>query len=84
MADENKELEQFLQDLLRSYYKNLKNGHIYVNGNKARDLYMKYTLPQTGIPCITLPSTSLANAAFSVDRLVGIWEEKLYAAKALK
>ena len=25
--------QQFLQDLLRSYYKNLKNGHIYVNGN---------------------------------------------------
>ena len=59
-------------------------NRIYVNGNKARDLYMKYTLPQTGIPCITLPSTSPANAAFSVDRLVGIWEEKLYAAKALK
>lgn len=24
---------EFLVDLLRSYYKNLKNGHIYVNGN---------------------------------------------------
>lgn len=24
---------EFLTDLLRSYYKNLKNGHVYVNGN---------------------------------------------------
>ena len=30
---ETKYYQQFLQDLLRSYYKNLKNGHIYVNGN---------------------------------------------------
>ena len=25
--------QEFLHDLLRSYYKNLKNGHVYVNGN---------------------------------------------------
>ena len=25
--------QEFLVDLLRSYYKNLKNGHVYVNGN---------------------------------------------------
>lgn len=25
--------QEFLQDLLRSYYKNLKCGHVYVNGN---------------------------------------------------
>ncbi len=25
--------EEFLIDLLRAYYKNLKNGHVYVNGN---------------------------------------------------
>ncbi len=25
--------QEFLTDLLRSYYKNLKNGHVYVNGN---------------------------------------------------
>ena len=27
--------QEFLVDLLRSYYKNLKNGHVYVNGNYA-------------------------------------------------
>ncbi len=30
---ETKYYQEFLVDLLRSYYKNLKNGHIYVNGN---------------------------------------------------
>lgn len=28
-----KHYQEFLHDLLASYYKNLKNGHIYVNGN---------------------------------------------------
>ena len=51
--------------------------HVYVNGNKARDLYMKYTYPQTGIVCTTLPSTSPANAAFSQEKLVRIWSERL-------
>ena len=27
--------QEFLHDLLASYYKNLKNGHVYVNGNYA-------------------------------------------------
>ncbi len=27
--------QEFLIDLLRSYYKNLKNGHVFVNGNYA-------------------------------------------------
>lgn len=30
---DTKYYREFLIDLLRSYYKNLKNGHIYVNGN---------------------------------------------------
>lgn len=54
--------------------------HIFVNGGKARDLYMKYTIKATGIPCIYLPSTSPANARFSLDRLVKEWGEKLLPA----
>ena len=30
---QTKYYQEFLQDLLRSYYKNLKCGHVYVNGN---------------------------------------------------
>lgn len=30
---QTKYYQEFLTDLLRAYYKNLKNGHVYVNGN---------------------------------------------------
>ena len=50
---------------------------IFVNGKKAGDLYRKYTLPVTGIPCRILPSTSPANAAWSLERLIREWGEIL-------
>lgn len=50
---------------------------ILVNGKTAEKYYKKYILPQTGIEAICLPSTSPANAAMSLDRLVGIWKEKI-------
>ena len=46
---------------------------IYANGNKAGALYKKYQLPLTGMEAVTFPSTSPANAAYSLDRLIGIW-----------
>lgn len=46
---------------------------IYANGTKAYDLYMKYTYPVTGLPIIRLPSTSPANAAFGMERLLEAW-----------
>lgn len=46
---------------------------IYVNGKKAEQLYRKYIEPKTGRTAICLPSTSPANAAWSVKRLVEAW-----------
>lgn len=46
---------------------------IYVNGATAAKYYAKYQLPQTGMPAVTLPSTSPANAAWSLQRLVAAW-----------
>lgn len=46
---------------------------IYANGGKAAQLYRKYQQPQLGIPIFPLPSTSPANAAWSLDRLCGEW-----------
>ena len=48
---------------------------IYVNGNKAYELYHKYAEPKTGIQAIKLPSTSPANAAWSVERLCENWKQ---------
>ncbi len=42
---------------------------IYTTGKKAKDLYDKYLLPQTGIEAIPLPSTSGANATMSQKEL---------------
>lgn len=48
---------------------------IFANGAKAHDLYRGYIYPVTQREIIKLPSTSLANAAYSVERLAGIWKE---------
>lgn len=46
---------------------------IYANGNKAGQLYKRYQFPVTGIEAMVLPSTSLANAAWSLERLCEAW-----------
>ncbi len=46
---------------------------ICVNGNKAYQLYTKYMADQTGLPVFRLPSTSPANAACSLERLIEQW-----------
>lgn len=43
---------------------------IFTTGKKAYDLYKKYLLPKIKKEAIYLPSTSLANCAFSIDDLV--------------
>ena len=48
---------------------------IFANGAKAHDLYRGYIYPVTQREIIKLPSTSPANAAYSVERLAGIWKE---------
>ncbi len=46
---------------------------VFTNGGKAYELYRKYTYPKTGIPAVKLPSTSPANAAYSLDKLQEEW-----------
>lgn len=49
--------------------------HIYTNGKTAHTLYDRYLFPQTGREAICLPSTSPANAAWSLPRLCEAWRE---------
>lgn len=49
-------------------YPNIKK--VFTTGKKGKELYDKYLLPQTGVEAISLPSSSAANAAMSVDKLV--------------
>ena len=47
---------------------------IYVNGRTAEKYYRKYTEKVIGIPALCLPSTSPANAAWSIERLTDAWK----------
>lgn len=50
---------------------------VVCNGGTAGRLYRRYLEPQTGMDAVVLPSTSPANASWSLDRLVARWGEVL-------
>lgn len=50
---------------------------IYCNGAKAYELYKKYIEKKINIKAIKLPSTSTANAAWSLERLEEEWKKIL-------
>ena len=47
---------------------------IYTNGGTDYKLYHKYCENVTGIKAMKLPSTSPANASYSLDRLISEWK----------
>lgn len=48
-------------------------GKIYANGKTAQSLYNKYIKKSTGIDIAVLPSTSPANAVYSLEKLIKEW-----------
>lgn len=46
---------------------------VFANGKTSARLYERFILPQTNVPITALPSTSPANAAFSLDDLCERW-----------
>ena len=56
-----------------------KIRRIFVNGKTAERYYQKYIEPKTGIRAVCLPSTSPANAAWNMERLVTVWREEVNA-----
>ena len=59
---------------IKSIVDNSKITTIYVNGNTAYKLYQKYLEKIVGIKAIKLPSTSAANARYSILKLLEKWE----------
>lgn len=47
---------------------------IYANGKTAQSLYNKYIKKNTGVDIISLPSTSPANASYSLEKLIKEWK----------
>lgn len=60
---------------LDTLLKQTKIKHIYTNGKKAHQLYMKYCYPTTQRKDHCLPSTSPANATYSLERLLTQWQK---------
>ncbi|MCR4749102.1 MAG: DNA-deoxyinosine glycosylase [Lachnospiraceae bacterium] len=50
---------------------------IFVNGRTAEKYYIKYTEKEVHKKAVCLPSTSPANAAWSLERLVTVWSEEI-------
>ncbi len=58
---------------IKSLVSNYKIKKLYANGNLAYSLYVKHSFNKTGIDIIKLPSTSPANARYSLDMLISLW-----------
>lgn len=67
-----------IKDVVPADLSNILNNanieNLYANGDKAFKLYMKYTYPITKREIIKLPSTSPANAKFTLDMLIDDWK----------
>lgn len=55
--------------------RNSQVNKIYTNGKTSFKLYNKYILPVINIEAECLPSTSPANAAFSLEKLIDEWRQ---------
>lgn len=62
---------------LREILDTAEIAHIFVNGKKAEQFYKKYIEKEIERKAICLPSTSPANAAWSVEKLVDEWKQIL-------
>lgn len=47
---------------------------IFLNGKKAEQYYLKYLFPILKRDAVCLPSTSPANAAWNLEKLITVWE----------
>ncbi len=55
-----------------------KITRIFANGKTAGSLYEKFSREKTGMEITVLPSTSPANAMFSLEKLVENWRREIF------
>ena len=60
---------------LKSIIEKTQITRVFCNGKASGGYYAKYRGKETKIPAVTLPSTSPANAAWGVERLVEEWKQ---------
>lgn len=69
-------IKNALPNNLDEILQNARIKCVILNGRTAGKLYQKYQKTE-GIPFAILPSTSPANAAWSLDRLTEAWREQI-------
>lgn len=62
---------------LSSIFETAKINAVFTNGKTADRLYQKYQQTKVGRASVCLPSTSPANAAFSLEKLAEIWADAI-------
>ncbi|MDR0580981.1 MAG: DNA-deoxyinosine glycosylase [Holosporaceae bacterium] len=60
---------------LSKIFDNANIKHIYANGEKAYQLFIKYLYKNIGREIIKLPSTSPTNAQYNLEKLIFEWEK---------
>ncbi len=62
---------------LREIIHHSKVKQIFCNGATSFNLYRKYVEKDLGIKAVKLPSTSPANAAWSIEQLIHTWDSEI-------
>ena len=70
-------IKEVVPNDLRVILDSAKIKQIFVAGKTAGKYYNRYTLPVVGRAAICLPSTSPANAAYSMEKLLDEWKKIL-------
>lgn len=73
-------IEDVVPNRIGELVKKSKVARVFCTGATAHKLYQKYCAAEVGIDAVKLPSTSPANCAVSLDRLVEAYREILNAA----
>ena len=73
MGSSDSSIKNVVANDLTEILDNADIKQIFVNGKTAEKYYNKYIRNTIGREAVCLPSTSPANAGWSVDRLVEVW-----------
>ena len=71
-------IENVVPNDLAMILRTSKMERIYANGGKAYELYQRYCFLNTKKVIVSLPSTSPANASYSMDKLVEYWGNEIH------
>lgn len=70
-------IDQVVPNDLRPIFETAEIRQVFCNGRKSWEMYHRFIEPVNARPAVCLPSTSPANAAWSLERLTQEWRAHL-------